>query len=136
MYLQTACEDQVPCCIIFSIGTPWLNAEVVPPFLNIWNVKVGVICNNKDTFFKCLRSFESVKGMSVESPGTWNNGALSWSGYNASICRTACTGHIGEPCSSGITMLLISCLFWIVFDHLISIVAVFWEKIYHLCIIV
>ena len=98
---------------------------MVPPFLNIWNVKLGVICSNKDTFLNCLRAFESVKGTSVESLGTWNNGAFLWSECSASICLTACIGHIGEPCNSGITMALISCLFWIVFDHLINMVAVF-----------
>ena len=91
-----ASDFHVPCFIICSRGTPWLNAQEAPALLKAWKVKEGESCRAKEAFLKCFLATESVSGMHLLFLHSMNNGSLFKAGIMWAICRMAAMGQRGD----------------------------------------
>ena len=70
------------------------------------------MCNNWDTFFKCLRAMESVRTMEIPFFVIIKRGSFSEPGICQSMVFRATIGHISESPRYGMLMVQVSFLSW------------------------
>ena len=83
---------------------------------------MGETPSKVDTCFKCLLVIESVRGTRSWHLGILNNGSLLWPGHSEIKALKAATGHRGGTPRYGREIVIVSCLFYNVLDHLIKMV--------------
>ena len=86
------------------------------------------MCNNWDTFFKCLRATESIRTMGIHFFVIIKRGSFSEPRIWQSMVFRATIGYISELPRYGMLMVWVSFLSWMVLDHLIITVAPHWVK--------
>ena len=83
------------------------------------------IPKNKETFLRCFLAVESDKGVRLALDWRQNNGEFFEAGITLYMCWRDATGHNRDDPREGMTIVLMSFLFWMVLDHLIITVQEF-----------